>query len=77
VVSKNGEVIGTSASPGYSCYFRKMSALASIDIPYTKAGTDIEVLWGNPGTRQKIILAKAAQAPYKKNKRKTDLNTLP
>ncbi len=76
-VLKDGEEVGTSASPGYSYFYRKMLALAYIDVKYSKPGLDVEVLWGNPGTRQKNIRAKVAKAPYKKDKRKTDFNTLP
>ena len=40
-------------------------------------GSNVEVLWGNLGKRQKIVRATVAQAPYKADKRKTKLNTLP
>ena len=76
-VSKDGKVIGVSTGPGYSFYFRKMLSLAYLDINYTKPGTNVEILWGDPGTRQKAIRATVAPAPYKKDKRKTDLTALP
>ena len=76
-VSKDGKLIGVSTGPGYSYYFRKMLAISYIDVNYTKPGTNVEVLWGSPGTRQKIIRATVAPAPYKKDTRKIDLTTLP
>ncbi len=76
-VTRDGKFIGTSTNPGYSYYFRKILALAYIDIKHAEPGTNIEVLWGNPGMRQKIVRGTVARAPYKEDKRRTNLNTLP
>ena len=76
-VTKDGKFAGVSTGPGYSFYFRKMLALAYIDVNHIKPGTNLNVLWGNPGTRQKIIRATVAKAPYKKDTRKIDLTILP
>jgi vanillate/3-O-methylgallate O-demethylase len=75
-VTKDGRSIGISTNPAYSYYFRKMLTIAYIDV-HIDLGTQVEVLWGNPGTRQKVIRATVAQAPYKPDKRKSELNTLP
>jgi len=76
-VSKDGTFAGVSTGPGYSYYFRKMLSLAYVDVNHARPGNNVEVIWGNPGTRQKIIRATVAKAPYKKDTRKIDLTTLP
>jgi vanillate/3-O-methylgallate O-demethylase len=37
----------------------------------------VQVIWGNRGQRQKAIRAKVAPAPYKQDKRRVDLASLP
>ena len=43
---------------------REMMSLATIDTDYAVEGREVEVLWGNPGTRQMRIRAKVTLAPY-------------
>ena len=45
------------------------------EIP-VKPGTEVTVVWGNPGEPQKEIRAMVAPAPYKKDNRRTDVNKL-
>ncbi|MDH4874449.1 aminomethyl transferase family protein [Pseudomonas sp. BN515] len=72
-VSKDGRPAGISSTPGYSLYFRKVLALAFIDVELSAPGTRVEVLWGSPGTRQTVIRATVAPAPYKQDNRRAEL----
>lgn len=72
-IIKNGNTVGISSTPGYSLYFRKVLTLAFIDVSLSEPGTEVEVLWGSPGTKQKLIRATVAPAPYKKDKRRDNL----
>lgn len=65
----NGTDIGFSTIPGHNFYFRKVLTLSYIDPRYSEPGTRVQVLWGEPGTRQKLISATVALAPYRKDNR--------
>jgi vanillate/3-O-methylgallate O-demethylase len=68
---------GVSTSACYSVFFRKMLSLCVIDTPSSDPGTQVTVLWGDPGTPQKEIRATVAPAPYKQDNRRLDVTTLP
>lgn len=72
-ILKDGNTVGISSTPGYSLYFRKVLTLAFIDVSLSEPGTEVEVLWGNPGARQTRIRATVAPAPYKQDKRRDAL----
>lgn len=74
---KGGMLAGISTSRGYSYYFRQMLSLCTIDVENSEPGTDVTVIWGNPGSPQKEIRAKVARAPYKKDNRRADMSALP
>ena len=76
-VMKNGKVVGVSTSRGYSYYFRQMLSLCPIDVEFSETGTQVAVIWGEPGHPQKEIRAIVAPAPYKKDNRKVDIHNLP
>jgi glycine cleavage system aminomethyltransferase T len=63
-VLKDDEVVGISSGRAYSYYSRDMISLCSIDIAQSELGTEVEVLWGEPGTRQKKIRATVVSFPY-------------
>jgi len=44
------------------------------DVEYSTLGTDVVVLWGDPGTRQKEIRAKVARFPYLDQDRNENLD---
>jgi vanillate/3-O-methylgallate O-demethylase len=69
--------VGVSTSRCYSYHLREMISLCSLDLPEAAVGTQVEVLWGSPGARQKRIRATVAKAPFKEDKRRTDVSTLP
>ncbi len=76
-VLRDGKLVGISSNPGYSYYFRKMLSLTMIDLPHSQIGTEVTVIWGEPGRRQKEIRATVAPCPYKKDNRRLDLHQLP
>lgn len=79
VLDEAGGVIGLSFGRQNSAYFHRMISICCLDTPYTELGTDVTVLWGNPGQRQKKIRAKVARFPYNNVMRneKTDVAELP
>nr|BAW89546.1 berberine demethylenase [Burkholderia sp. CJ1] len=76
-VMKNGKIIGMTSSRGYSAYFREVISLCMIDLEHHTPGTEVTVVWGNPGTPQREIRATVAPAPYKKDRARVDFATLP
>ncbi len=75
-VLKDGKTVGVATSRGYSYYFRKMISLCTIDIAHSEPGTQVVVVWGNPGEPQKNIRATVAPAPYKKDNRRSNLSAV-
>ncbi len=75
-VMRGDRQVGVSTSRCYSYHFRDMLSLSSIDLD-VEIGDEVEVIWGNPGRRQKAIRARVAPAPYKQDKRRLDLVSLP
>lgn len=72
-VLRNGELVGVTTSRGYSFSFRKMLSLCTIDMEHSEPGTEVTVVWGNPGHPQKHIRATVAPAPYKQDNRRADV----
>ena len=68
-VVSNGRDIGVATSRGYSYFFREMLSLAVIEPEFAEIGTDVTVIWGNPGQPEKAIRAQVAAAPYRDNRR--------
>lgn len=75
-VISDGKTVGVATSRGYSYYFREMISLCTIDLSHSEIGTEVAVVWGEPGEPQKEIRANVAPAPYKKDNRRLDLSTL-
>ena len=76
VVNSDNKFIGTTTSYGYSYYFRKVLSLAVIDIDDAELGSEVKVIWGEPGHPQKEIRAIVAKTPYKTDGSKVDLHTV-
>ena len=57
-------LVGVSTGRVFSWYYRKMLSLARMEPQYSKIGTVVDVLWGDPGTRQKRIKATVVRYPY-------------
>jgi glycine cleavage system aminomethyltransferase T len=64
VLNDKGEVVGCSSGRSNSYHFRKMISLCTIDREYAKIGTELTLVWGNEGERQKSIKVKVARFPY-------------
>jgi vanillate/3-O-methylgallate O-demethylase len=75
-VLRDGNLVGVSTSRGYSHYFRQMLSLCTIDIEWSDLGTEVALIWGNPGEPQKEIRATVASAPYKRDRRRDDLTAV-
>jgi vanillate/3-O-methylgallate O-demethylase len=73
-VVKDGAVVGVSTVPGYSFFYRRFLSLTYIDVALAVPGTKVEIVWGDPGKRQKRIRATVAPAPYKPHAGKGDLS---
>lgn len=76
-VEVDGRVVGATSSRCYSYHFREMLSLCTIDAAYAKEGTEVVVIWGAKGEREKAIRAVVAPAPYKKDNRRVDVTALP
>ena len=76
LILKDGKEIGHATHPGYSLFFRKVLALSFIDIAYSTPGTEVKVLWGNPGEPQTELRATVKPAPYKQDSRRADLTKI-
>lgn len=83
VVRHDGEAVGVSTGRGYSYYYREMLSLCTVDIEYSEPGTEVVVVWGegrappNPKIQPHVpkeITATVARAPYKEDRRRTDLH---
>jgi len=48
-VLADGELVGISKSFGYSYYDREMISICSIDEAYAEPGTEVTLVWGEPG----------------------------
>ncbi|WP_107341292.1 glycine cleavage T C-terminal barrel domain-containing protein [Agrobacterium pusense] len=75
-VLKDGQLVGVTTSRGYSYSFRKMLSLCTIDVEHAEPGTEVTVVWGNPGHPQKHIRATVAPAPYKQDNRRADVRAV-
>ncbi len=78
-VLRDGRIVGVSSGRAYSYYYRAMLSLCSIDVGHGELGTQVTVLWGDPGTRQKEIRATVSRFPYLNENRNenVDVTTIP
>lgn len=73
------KMIGASSGRMTSAKTREMISYAALDEKFCVDGTEVEVLWGNPGTTQMRIRAVVKRFPYFTDKRNEnfDLETIP
>lgn len=76
-VLSDGKLVGVATSRSFSFTFRQMMSHCVIDLKKCEVGTPVEVIWGEPGKRLKIIRATVAPSPYKKDNRRADLQKVP
>jgi glycine cleavage system aminomethyltransferase T len=75
-VLQNGKVVGVSSSRIYSYYYRKMISLCSIDVEESEIGTQVTVVHGEPGSRQKEIRATVERFPFYNENRNEKVDVL-
>lgn len=63
-VMKDGREVGFSSGRAVSQTYRRMISLGFIDRALAEIGTEVVVIWGSPGWRQKEIRATVARFPY-------------
>ncbi|MCX2486136.1 hypothetical protein [Pedobacter sp. MR2016-24] len=63
-VLKDGEIVGISSGRIYSFYSRSMISLCLVNIEYGEPDTELEVVWGEPGSRQKKIRVIVSRFPF-------------
>jgi len=72
--------IGITSGKIISYTYNSMISLAFISAEYAKEGTELEILWGTPGTRQMKVRAKVARFPYNQDyirNEKRDVSDIP
>ncbi|MEL7567443.1 MAG: aminomethyl transferase family protein [Dehalobacterium sp.] len=79
VLNEEGKLIGCSSGRAYSYKYREMLSLCPIDVEYSELGTEVTVVWGEAGTRQKKIKAVVSRFPYLNENRNEniDVNIIP
>lgn len=60
----DGNLVGVSTGRMIAWYYREMISLCSIEREFAEEGTEVWVVWGNEGMRQKKVRAKVARYPY-------------
>jgi glycine cleavage system aminomethyltransferase T len=75
-VLSDGKRVGVSSGRCYSVYYKEMLSLCSIDSEYADLGTEVTVLWGDDGTRQKEIRATVSRFPYLDAPRNQDIDVM-
>ncbi len=73
-VLKDGRLVGVSSGRAYSYNYRQTISLCSIDVAHGSLGTEVSVVWGEPGTRQKNIRARVDRFPYLNENRNQDVD---
>jgi glycine cleavage system aminomethyltransferase T len=64
VLNDKDEIVGWSSGREYSLYSRDMFSLATLKIEYCEIGTQLYVLWGNEGERQKKVRCTVQKFPH-------------
>jgi vanillate/3-O-methylgallate O-demethylase len=64
VLDAEGNLVGISSGRTYSLYYRDMISLACVKPELAAEGTELFVLWGDEGTRQKKIRVTVGRFPY-------------
>lgn len=79
VLDVDGNMIGVSSGRMMSLYYHEMVSQCQLDLAFYKEGTEVYVLWGEPGTNQIKIRATVARFPYfsENPNNKFDVETIP
>jgi glycine cleavage system aminomethyltransferase T len=76
-VLRAGEQVGVSTGRALSTTLRATISLCVLDRELITPGAAVTVLWGRPGTAQREIRATVTELPFKPDRRRTDVSTLP
>lgn len=78
-VVADGKTVGVSTGRIFNPYYHKMISLCTMEAAYAEEGTEVEVVWGAEGSRQKLIRAKVTRYPYHSEGRNdtVDVNAIP
>ena len=68
-----GNEVGSTTSRGFSYYFREMLSHGVLDVAHTSPGEEVQVVWGDPGHRQKKVRALVHSYPYKADNRRSNI----
>jgi glycine cleavage system aminomethyltransferase T len=63
-VFKDGKLVGFCTGRTYSLHSRDMFSTGFVDAEYAEVGTELQVLYGEEGTRQKLIRVTVAPYPH-------------
>lgn len=63
-VFKDGKEIGISSGRMFSPKRRQMISMGSIKPEFCETGEEVQIVWGEPGHRQKLIKAVISEWPY-------------
>ena len=63
-VVKDGEIIGYTGGRMFSSFYRQMISTCIIEIRFGQIGTEVYVVRGTEGTKQRLIKARVARHPY-------------
>lgn len=79
VYDKEGNEIGCAMSRTQDVYHRATISLGSLDVRFANVGTEVFILWGDPGYRQTLIRATVVPTPFNKHldNRSFDVETIP
>lgn len=79
IFDKDGREIGCSMNRTQDVYHRATISFASIDVRCAEIGSEVYILWGDPGTRQTRIRATVVPTPFNKHldNRTFDVETIP
>ena len=61
---KDGQLVGVSSGRIYSLFYKETISLCSLNTDRADLGTEVTVLWGDPGSRQKEIRAAVSRFPF-------------
>ena len=67
----DGEEVAFTTSRTYMYSFRKMVSHCMMPVAYAEPGTEVTVVWGDPGHPQKDIRATVCESPYKPDMSRT------
>ena len=78
VLDLEGNKIGFSGGRMMDWWNKAMISMAVMDVEFCEDGTEVQVLWGEPGTHQKLIRATVAPVPFNTHleNRSTDVSKL-